>query len=193
MAQIREIVATALGPNPVFGNIVLYAGDSGAANAGDGLPANNTKLASPYAVVVDAQGNIYVDDQGHGTIRRGSLGNELLRLCRGSCRSDANCSGLSECSGHAEHGDGGQWVDQFAVGASANCALGSSTASGTGCQFPLTFTPAFPGFRTAPFTLTDAAGVNTVLGLREQEGAGSGIHGRNDFCACWDGNGGLQR
>jgi uncharacterized protein (TIGR03437 family) len=58
------------------GNISTIAGTGAWGLSGDGGPANKTPLANPFAVAVDAAGNIYIADTGSASIRRiGTDGN----------------------------------------------------------------------------------------------------------------------
>jgi uncharacterized protein (TIGR03437 family) len=52
------------------GNIATIAGSGKAGLAGDGGPAAQALLDTPYAVAVDAKGNVYVADTGNDRIRR---------------------------------------------------------------------------------------------------------------------------
>jgi gliding motility-associated-like protein len=52
------------------GIITTIAGTGAIGNTGDGGPAVNATLGGPWQVVVDAAGNIYVDDEGNYRIRK---------------------------------------------------------------------------------------------------------------------------
>jgi uncharacterized protein (TIGR03437 family) len=52
------------------GNIYTIAGNGTAGFSGDGGPSQQAVLHLPYAVAVDAQGNVYVADTGNNRIRR---------------------------------------------------------------------------------------------------------------------------
>ena len=52
------------------GIIETVAGAGEAGYAGDGGPATNAKVNSPYGLAVDGQGNLYVADYGNGRVRR---------------------------------------------------------------------------------------------------------------------------
>ena len=51
------------------GNITTFAGTGAAGFSGDGGPANKAALAQPYALAVDAAGDVYVSDLGNSNIR----------------------------------------------------------------------------------------------------------------------------
>ena len=51
------------------GHITTIAGTGTPGNSGDGGPANKAQLASPYALAIDAQNNIYISDLGNSNIR----------------------------------------------------------------------------------------------------------------------------
>lgn len=52
------------------GIIRTFAGDGHAGFRGDGGPATQAQLRSPYGVAVDSQGNVYIADLGNGRVRR---------------------------------------------------------------------------------------------------------------------------
>jgi uncharacterized protein (TIGR03437 family) len=52
------------------GNIATIAGNGNPGFSGDGGPASQALLQTPYAVAVDAQGNVYVADTSNNRIRR---------------------------------------------------------------------------------------------------------------------------
>lgn len=61
--RVRRIDATT-------GVITTIAGDAIAANTGDGGPSQNAELFLPYAISIDATGNLYISEQGDNAIRR---------------------------------------------------------------------------------------------------------------------------
>ncbi len=52
------------------GIVSTYAGDHIAGYSGDGGPATNAKLNTPYAIVLDRNDNLYFTDNGNNVIRR---------------------------------------------------------------------------------------------------------------------------
>ncbi len=51
------------------GIITTIAGNNTMGYSGDGFPATSAQLDSPYAVVVDGKGNVYIDDYANDVIR----------------------------------------------------------------------------------------------------------------------------
>ncbi len=82
---IRTILVCLLGATPIFGQTTGYtintiAGNVGAGLgtsgfAGDGGPANQSTLSTPFALAVDTSGNLYIVDNGNQRIRKVSGGN----------------------------------------------------------------------------------------------------------------------
>jgi len=54
----------------VHGVITTIAGTGLAGFSGDGGPATAAQLRAPVGVVIDADGNLYIADQGNGRVRR---------------------------------------------------------------------------------------------------------------------------
>jgi uncharacterized protein (TIGR03437 family) len=56
------------------GNISNFAGNGSAGYSGDGGPATGAQLQNPYAVAVDAAGNVYIADSANHVVRKVSNG-----------------------------------------------------------------------------------------------------------------------
>ena len=56
--------------NASTGIITTVAGNGSGGYSGDGGPATSATLSLPKEVAVDAAGNLYIDDEGNGVIRR---------------------------------------------------------------------------------------------------------------------------
>ena len=52
------------------GKLTVVAGAGPAGFSGDGGPAIDAKLSTPYGIVLDAQGNLYISDYGNHRIRK---------------------------------------------------------------------------------------------------------------------------
>jgi sugar lactone lactonase YvrE len=62
------------------GNITTVAGTNTRGFAGDGGPANAAQLYGPYAVAVDAAGDLYISDSGNHAIREVLAGGNIVTL-----------------------------------------------------------------------------------------------------------------
>ena len=52
------------------GTITTFSGTGKYGFSGDGRPAASAQLNFPYAVAVDAKGNVYIADTGNSRVRR---------------------------------------------------------------------------------------------------------------------------
>lgn len=66
------------------GTITTVAGTGERGYSGDGGPATAAALAEPYAVAVDAVGNIYIADSGNGSVRKVGLDGTISTVAGGS-------------------------------------------------------------------------------------------------------------
>ena len=66
------------------GTITTVAGTGERGHGGDGGPAIAAALAEPYAVAVDAVGNIYIADSGNGSVRKLGLDGTISTVAGGS-------------------------------------------------------------------------------------------------------------
>ena len=66
------------------GTITTFAGTLAAGADGDGGPATAAKLAQPYDVAVDAQGNLLIADSGNNKVRRVSAANGTISTVAGA-------------------------------------------------------------------------------------------------------------
>jgi NHL repeat len=65
------------------GTITTVAGNGSAGYSGDGGPATHAELNSPFAVAVDASGNLFIADWGNDVIRKVST-NGIITTVAGS-------------------------------------------------------------------------------------------------------------
>ena len=61
--RVREVAART-------GIISTIAGDSNQGYSGNGGPSSSAELNNPYAVAIDASGNLYIADSGNGAVRK---------------------------------------------------------------------------------------------------------------------------
>ncbi|MGB9606039.1 MAG: hypothetical protein ACPL88_09205, partial [Bryobacteraceae bacterium] len=84
--RVRKIAAT--------GIITTVAGDGQPGFSGDGGPASQARLDSPYGLAMDAAGNLYIADYGNGRVRRVSP-DGIIRTVAGGGTGDATAAGRS--------------------------------------------------------------------------------------------------
>ena len=65
------------------GAITTLAGTGLAGFSGDGGPAAQAQLASPYGVAADMAGNIYIADLGNARVRRVGLDGNITTVAGG--------------------------------------------------------------------------------------------------------------
>jgi hypothetical protein len=65
------------------GTITTFAGTGAPGSSGDGGPATAAKLAQPYDVAVDAQGNVLIADAGNNEVRRVSAADGTISTVAG--------------------------------------------------------------------------------------------------------------
>lgn len=76
------------------GIILTIAGDGEPGFRGDGGPAAAARLDSPYGLVTDAAGNLYIADYGNGRVRRIGPDGSIVTIAGGGAR-DAASSGVA--------------------------------------------------------------------------------------------------
>ncbi|MGD0089521.1 MAG: NHL repeat-containing protein [Planctomycetota bacterium] len=88
--------------NPTTGLITVVAGNGTACYFGDGLPAYSAGLQNPGALLLDAQGNLYIADRGNFVIRKVDALSGLISTVAGNGLSTGQVVGPNP------QGDGGQ-------------------------------------------------------------------------------------
>jgi trimeric autotransporter adhesin len=71
------------------GAITTLAGTGVAGFSGDGGPAAQAQLTSPYGVAVDIFGNVYIADLGNARVRRVGLDGKVLTVAGGGTRDSS--------------------------------------------------------------------------------------------------------
>lgn len=93
------------------GIISTYAGNGTLAYSGDGGPATSASLSNPRSVALDSRGNLYIDDSGNHSVRRGESEGDHHDGRRGTCWGDIvreRCAGddgaprLPHCGRHRQ-------------------------------------------------------------------------------------------
>jgi sugar lactone lactonase YvrE len=67
---------------------------------GDGGPAKDAKLGSPYGIVADAAGNLYFADRDNGRIRRIDIGSGIITTYAGGGPENAAEEGIAATAAH---------------------------------------------------------------------------------------------
>jgi uncharacterized protein (TIGR03437 family) len=65
------------------GNVTTYAGTGYAGFGGDGGPANQAALSSPFGIRMDANGNLFIADLGNNRVRKVSAGGTISTFASG--------------------------------------------------------------------------------------------------------------
>jgi Lamin Tail Domain/Fibronectin type III domain/NHL repeat len=86
------------------GTITTFAGTGTAGYTGDGGPATAAELDHPYAVAVDAEGDVYIADSGNDVIRRVDASNAAISTVAGDHAADIADDYAAPA---ADSGDGG--------------------------------------------------------------------------------------
>jgi len=76
-ARIRKVAAAT-------GIITTVAGNGTAGYSGDGGPATSAQLNGPFGAAVDAAGNLYIDDEGNGRIRKVAATSGIITTVAGN-------------------------------------------------------------------------------------------------------------
>jgi len=166
--RIRKVAAAT-------GIITTVAGNGTAGYSGDGGPATSAELIEPQGVAVDGAGNLYIADLANERIRKVSAVSTPLNetvvsfpvtavgsraIVQNLLLETTAAEMISSISVPASLG-GSQ---EFAVGTITGCTVGASNASGTVCNVPITFAPAYPGLRQLPLRVVTSQG-NVSVGL----------------------------
>ena len=159
-----------------LGIISTVAGDGTSAFSGDNGPATSAELVLSSGVAMDTSGNLYIADVANDRIRKVSEVNPSLNgtitnfptTAVGTSAAVQNVliettatETITSISAPVSQGG----FQEFSVGAITGCAIGASSPSGTICIVPITFTPAYPGFRQIPLQVVTSAG-NVSFGLQ---------------------------
>ena len=80
--RVRKITPT--------GIIVTVAGDGEPGFRGDGGPAPSARLDSPYGLVADSAGNLFIADYGNGRVRRIAPDGVIVTVAGGGARDPAS-------------------------------------------------------------------------------------------------------
>ena len=173
--RIRKVDASTGYISTVAGNGAHYG------SIGDGGAAISAQLYNPEGVVVDSAGNIYIADSGNHRIRKvgtaaiqfaaTAIGSSTTRNVVLQLTSTLNITGIA-----APQSQGGK--QEFAVGTVSGCTVdatgATSTASGTICTVPVTFTPGYSGLRPVPLQVSTHSGSTTTVYAVALNGIGTG-------------------
>jgi hypothetical protein len=171
-SEVREILATATGASPTFGNIIAFAGGAGAGSSfADGIPPTAAKLTGCNGVAIDSFGNVIIGDTFDARIRRVTVVPPLNTTAVGSTSATATFStqdqvsdritGFAMASGFTEFTP----MTYAALQAELSGACTGILHSAQVCQETATFTPKYPGLRTGVLNLTDYYSNPVSLGL----------------------------
>ena len=153
--------------------IETVAGTGTSGSTGNGGPATSAEVGTITGVVLDPLGQLYIDDNAFNVIRQIKLNNQFPSIALGQASSAQTLQlVLDQATSIASIAIPSGFVD-FSVGSVSGCTIDGSTvnAAGTICTFSVTFTPQYPGIRTAPLKITNGSGTITSFAL---SGVGSG-------------------
>jgi len=163
------------------GYISTVAGDGTSGYSGDGDAAISAELNHPTGVAVDSAGNIYIADNANSLIRKvapaaiqfaaTAIGSSTAKNVVLQLTSALNITGIA-----APQSQGGK--QEYAVGTVSGCTVDAtgltSTASGTICTVPVTFTPGYSGPRPVPLQVSTLSGSTTTVYAVGLNGIGTG-------------------
>ena len=132
---------------------------------GDGCPATQASFGSNgngLGVGADTQGNVYISDTLNGLIRKVSTG--LQSSSTATTLSSARPVQVHFTAGDTLAGSNGliSSSSEWGLG-TPSCTTNADTT--TDCLLTSTFTPAIPGLRNSPLTVTSSLGNLSYLGL----------------------------
>jgi sugar lactone lactonase YvrE len=163
------------------GNISTVAGNGTEGYSGDGAAATSAELYKPQGVAVDSAGNIYIVDTDNNRIRKvdaaaiqvaaTAIGSSTTKNVLLQLTSLLSITGIA-----APQSQGGK--QEYAVGTVSGCTVdatgATSTASGTICTVPVTFTPGYSGLRPVPLQVSTLSGSTTIVYPVGLNGIGTG-------------------
>jgi PKD repeat protein len=120
------------------GTITTVAGDGIVAFGGDGGPATEAQLQYPYDVAVDAQGDLYIADDGNNRIRKVSGGTITTVVGGGTSPGDggpATSATLNDAPGIVVDARGDLYIAEFGESRIRRVSGGTiTTVAGTGTK-----------------------------------------------------------
>ncbi|MHB1701100.1 MAG: Ig-like domain repeat protein [Acidobacteriaceae bacterium] len=140
-------------------------------SSSDGSAAVDVGLSSPKGISVDSVGNIYVSDTGNAIIRELSFGNQFPDTPVGSTSSAANL--FFEINAPVNLST--QTGTDFSLLHGCSGAYTVDVTTPDTCLDTVTFTPARPGIRKSPLTLTDSTSGKTYTFRLVGKGTGSAV------------------
>jgi len=153
--------------NAVTGIISQYAGVGINGSYVATAPVTTAYTKTPLGIYQDAAGNIYYAETGYSVIRKISTDTSFPATALGASSSAQPLYASLNATDTPLTLQIPAGFTDFQLGTVTGCTLGSSNAAGTVCTVPVTFTPQYPGLRTAQVVTTDAAGqyVTGVSGI----------------------------
>ncbi len=140
--------------------ITTVAGNGNTGATGNGGDAVAATMTSPSGLAVTRAGDLYIGVGSSYQVRRVSFGTFGVTPVKATSvvqnvlvRATATQT-ITSVSVPASFGG----KQEFTVGTMSGCTLNSSTASGTTCTIPVTFTPAYPGLRPMPLQIVTSTG-----------------------------------
>lgn len=153
------------------GNIQTLAGNSADAFTGDGGPANQASLYGPYALLFDAEANLFVADMFHNRVRR--ISGQAITLAfptiRVSKTSQPQTQGLTN-AGNAALTLATPDLVNAALDANTSDCLTAAVAAGASCSLGVEFAPTAIGtlVRGSVAVNSDAGGTAPVITVQGQ-------------------------
>ena len=158
----------------IDGIISTVAGNGTQAYSGDGGPAIQASLNGPTGIAIDSRGTIYIADQTNHVVRAISGNLTVANFAttptgQGVTTSVAvqlNQSMILRSAGLGSNYSSATYND-FAIGGMSGCLMDGTSVNPAGsvCLLNVTFTPSYPGHRTAPIAITDNFGNQYTLSL----------------------------
>jgi sugar lactone lactonase YvrE len=150
--------------------IVLLAGGGSTVPTTAGGTPGAAQLNSPADAVADAAGNVYIADRGNNLVEKVERSQTVLPATAVGSTSSSQTIQVQLQSASAISGitvpKTSNGAQEFTIGTITGCTVGgASNPAGTVCIVPVTFSPAYPGLRSASLIVNNGSAVVGTAGL----------------------------